>query len=80
METGVGLDVSQKSTVVCVTDKAGNLVWCGTVTSHPQAPEVRRVGMETGPLAVWFDHGLRQRGVPVDCIHACHVPQRLERN
>ncbi|MGA4144043.1 IS110 family transposase, partial [Ralstonia nicotianae] len=86
METYVGLDVSQKSTVVCVIDKDGNPVWRGTVASHPQAidsiirqqaPEVRRVGMETGPLAVWFYHGLRERGVPVDCIHARHVHAAL---
>ena len=82
METYVGLDVSQKSTAVCVIDGDGNPVWRGTVASDPQAidsiirqqaPEVRRVGMETGPLAVWFYHALRNRGVPVDCIHARHV-------
>ena len=67
----MGLDVSQKSTAVCVIDGDGNAVWRGTVESDPQAidsiirqraPEVRRVGMETGPLAVWFYHGLRERG------------------
>lgn len=63
METYAGLDVSQKSTAVCVIDGGGNPVWGGTVASHPeaidnvirqQAPGVRRVGMETGPLSVWF--------------------------
>ncbi|WP_155740999.1 IS110 family transposase, partial [Burkholderia diffusa] len=39
--------------------------------------EVRRVGMETGPLAVWFYHALRNRGIPVDCIHARHVHAAL---
>jgi transposase len=82
METYVGLDVSQKSTTVCIVDRDGNTVWRGTAASNPQAiddvirqraPEARRVGMETGPLAVWFYHGLRDRGVPVDCIHARHV-------
>ncbi|ASW04001.1 IS110 family transposase [Paraburkholderia aromaticivorans] len=86
METYVGLDVSQKSTAVCVIDADGNPVWRGTVASDPQAidsiirqqaPEVRRVGMETGPLAVWFYHALRNRGVPVDCIHARHVHAAL---
>ncbi|WP_124646749.1 IS110 family transposase [Burkholderia sp. Bp8990] len=86
METYVGLDVSQKSTAVCVIDGDGNPVWRGTVASDPQAvdsiirqqaPEVRRVGMETGPLAVWFYHALRDRGVPVDCIHARHVHAAL---
>ena len=86
METYVGLDVSQKATAVCVVDRDGGVVWRGTVASNPdaiadtikqQAPEPKRVGMETGPLAVWFYHGLRERNVPVDCIHARHVHAAL---
>lgn len=33
--------------------------------------------METGPLAVWLYQGLRQLGVPIDCIHARHVQAAL---
>ena len=86
MEADVGLDVSQKSTAVCVVDRNGNTVWRGTAASNPQAiddviqqlaPEVRRVGMETGPLAVWLYLGPRDRGVRVDCIHARHVQTAL---
>ncbi|VVE55239.1 hypothetical protein PHO31112_04987 [Pandoraea horticolens] len=71
METYVELDVSQKSTAVCAIDGDGNSVWRGTVASHPQAidniirqqaPDVRRVAMETGPLSVWFYHGLLLKG------------------
>jgi transposase len=86
MEKYVGLDASQKSMAVCVIAGDGNSVWHGTVASNPQniddiirqrAPEVRRVGLETGPLADWFYHGLRERGVPVDCTHARHVHTAL---
>lgn len=72
--------------MVCVIDEDGNPVSHGTVASHPQAIdsfirqqalEVRRVGMETGPLAVWFHHELRERGVPLDCIHTSHVHAAL---
>ncbi|MCR4471811.1 IS110 family transposase [Burkholderia sp. SCN-KJ] len=86
METYVGLDVSQKATTVCVVDRDGSVVWRGTVAPNPdaiadtikqQAREIKRVGMETGPLAVWFYHGLRERNVPVDCIHARHVHATL---
>jgi transposase len=33
--------------------------------------------METGPLAIWLWHSLRALGVPVDCLHARHVPAAL---
>lgn len=86
MDTYVGLDVSQKSTVICVVDGEGSVVWRGSSASDPvsiaavlhrQAPSVRRVGMETGPLAVWLYHGLRELGVPVDCLHARSVHAAL---
>ncbi|WP_338925700.1 IS110 family transposase [Mycetohabitans endofungorum] len=86
METYVGLDVSQKVTAICVVDRDGKSVWHGNVTSNPEeiaraihlhAPEVARVGMETGPLAVWLYHSLRAEGIPLDCIHARHVHAAL---
>lgn len=33
--------------------------------------------METGPLAVWHWHALKQRGVPVVCLHARHAKAAL---
>jgi hypothetical protein len=78
----VGLDVLQKETEVCVIDGEGERVWRGKCPSQPKciaavlsqhAPNVARVGMETGPLAIWLWRGLRALGVPVDCIHARHV-------
>lgn len=78
----VGLDVSQKETDVCVVDGEGRRVWQGKCTSRPEriaellrrhAPSATRVGMETGPLAIWLWHSLRDLGVEVDCIHARHA-------
>jgi len=86
METYVGLDVSQKLTSICVMNEGGQRVWQGQVptdagtlakTIQEHAAGVRRVGMETGPLAVWLYHALRERGVQVDCIHARHVHAAL---
>lgn len=86
MEQYVGLDVSQKVTSVCVIDQGGKQLWKGNVTSTPaaiaevlqmHAPLLKRVGMETGPLAVWLFHALRALGVPVDYIHARHVHAAL---
>ena len=79
MEQYVGLDVSQKETAICVIDGAGAKLWEGTCRSTPsaiagvlkkRAPTVTRVGMETGPLAVWHWHALKQLGVPLVCLHA----------
>jgi transposase len=79
MEQYVGLDVSQKETAICVIDGAGTRLWEGTCRSTPdviadvltrRAPAATRVGMETGPLAVWHWHALKQLGVPLVCLHA----------
>jgi transposase len=86
METYVGLDVSQKTTMVCVVDKEGEIVWRGSSPTCPEAiaKTVRlhasgllRVGMETGPLAVWLYHSLRELGLPLDCIDARHAHAAL---
>jgi transposase len=82
----VGLDISQKETEICVVDEEGRRIWRGRCPSRPEsiiqalqrhAPELARVGMETGPLAIWLWHGLRALGVPVDCLHARHVAAAL---
>jgi hypothetical protein len=66
MKQYVGLDVSQKSTNVCVVDEKGRRLWTGKCSSTPQAiaivareraPFAERVGLETGPLSVWHDSG-----------------------
>ena len=86
MEQYVGLDVSQKETAVCVIDGEGKRVWQGTCRSVPavmaevvrtKAPQVVRVAMETGPLAVWHWHELKAAGVPIVCIHARHAKAAL---
>ena len=82
----VGLDVSQKETEICVIDEEGRRIWRGRCPTRPEsitealqrhAPEPARVGMETGPLAIWLWHSLRALDVPVDCLHARHVAAAL---
>ncbi|WFU14578.1 transposase [Bradyrhizobium sp. CB3481] len=74
------MDVSQKETEICVIDGDGRRTWRGKCPSEPEciamalhehAPDAVRVGMETGPLAIWL--WLRALDVPIDCIHARHV-------
>jgi transposase len=86
MKQYVGLDVSQKSTNVCIVDQEGRRLWTGKCLSTPEAiaivvreraPLAERVGLEAGPLCVWHYHGLKALGIPVSCIDARHAKAAL---
>ena len=75
----VGLDVSLEVTTVHVLDEQGKRVWRGTCVSHPaaieatirkHAPEVVRIGLETGPLTTWLWQALTDAGLPMVCLDA----------
>ena len=76
VERFVGLDVSQRSTSVCILDAQGKRVWhgkCATDTAvieeviRARAGGAVRVGHETGALTPWLVHELRGRGLEVVC-------------
>ena len=57
------LDVSQEKTAICIVDDRGAILAEGKVATCPQAiahwlkcwsQELEKIGMETGPLAVWL--------------------------
>jgi transposase len=86
MEQYVGLDVSQEQTSVCVVDSGGQVIWEGKCASTPEAiaaairaraPEVARVGLESGPLSTWHWHELKRLGLPVVCLDARHAKAAL---
>jgi transposase len=86
MKQYVGLDVSQAETAVCVIDETGQTNWKGTCRSTPEAigrilrqraSQAVTVAMETGPLAVWHWHALRDAGFPVVCLPARHAHAAL---
>lgn len=82
-----GLDVSLETTSVCVVDQEGATVWRGSCstdpktiveTLHDHAPNIVRVGMETGQMSNWLTLALRRRGMPVICLDARHAKAALK--
>lgn len=76
------LDVSQEETAICVVGPDGVILAETKVPTCPNAianwlaerPEgLDRVGMETGPLAVWLWNELTARQVPILCLDARHA-------
>ena len=76
------LDVSQDQTAICVVASDGATVAETKVATCPDAiaswlsswtGDIERIGMETGPLAVWLWNALTARELPVVCLDARHA-------
>jgi len=76
------LDVSQEETAICLVGAEGEILAEAKVPTCPdaiadwlakRAADVERVGMETGPLAVWLWNALTKRRVPIICLDARHA-------
>ena len=73
-----GLDVSDKTTHICVVDSDGAVLRRDVVASDPDVRAkwferhcngLEQVVLETGPLSNFlYHHGLKECEVPVDCI------------
>jgi transposase len=83
----VGLDVSQKTTVICVVDEHGRRLWRGVCATDPEAISARilrhagadaKTGVETGSMTPWLVHGLRSAGLDVACLDARRVKAALQ--
>lgn len=81
------LDVSQEQTAVCVVDASGSIVAESKVGTCPDAigswlerwaESLEKVGMETGPLAVWLWNALAAKGLPIICLDARHANAALK--
>lgn len=82
MSIFAGLDVSDKTTHVCVVDADGVVLKRDVVASDPDVlakwldkhcSSLARVVLETGPLSTFLYHGLTERSIPVECICARHA-------
>ncbi len=76
------LDVSQEQTAICVVSQDGEILAEAKVSTCPDAianwigehcDGLERVGMETGPLAVWLWNALTARNLPIVCLDARHA-------
>ena len=90
------LDVSQEMTAICLVDEAGHVIGeaklptCADAIAawlDKKATDLARVGLETGPLAVWLWNELLARALPVICLDARHAhaalkvrPNKTDRN
>ena len=86
MELFVGLDVSVRTTSVCVMDATGQGIKEGKVETEPDAigallhsigGHCKRVGLEAGPLSQWLYSGLAAAGYPVICVETRHMKAAL---
>lgn len=82
MSIFAALDVSQQETAICVVGQDGTLLAEAKVATCPDAIarwlsersfSLERIGMETGPLAVWLWNALTERQLPIVCIDARHA-------
>lgn len=82
----VGLDVSQRSTSICVLDPDGKTVMEGQAKTNPfeigrylqkRMEGPLKLGMETGSLASWLYHGLRKMGFDITVMDAVHAHRAL---
>lgn len=77
-----GLDVSTRTTAVCVVSHEGEVVLETSVATEPDAiaaalqpwrRSLRTVGHETGSLSPWLHKELQALGLPIVCLEALHT-------
>lgn len=87
MPHSVGLDVSQKTTAICMVDAEGRRVWRGTSPTDPgpishliakHAGADATLGVETGAMTPWLVHGLRAAGLDIAVLDARRVKAALQ--
>lgn len=86
MDLFVGLDVSIRTTSICVVGADGGLIRESKVETEPDAigavlhavgGPYKRVGLEAGPLSQWLYSGLAAAGYPVICVETRHMKAAL---
>ena len=82
----VGLDVSLRTTSICVINADGGVVREGKVVSEPPAltqalfkwrKKIKLVGIEACPLSEWLYGALNESGFTTVCLETCHTQRFL---
>lgn len=82
----VGLDVSLKTTSICVVGADGSMIWEGKAESEPAAlvkallrwrDTITLVGIEACPLSEWLYGALVESGFQTICIETRHAQRFL---
>lgn len=72
-----GLDVSMKTTSICIVDENSKIVFQDTVETDPTAITstlentrlpIIKVALESGSISHWLIKSLKKRGLPVVCV------------
>ena len=86
MSLYAGLDISVKTTAICVLDGDGRVLLETMVDSSPDAIAERlhgfeqpleRIGLEAGPLSQWIYGGLVDVGLAAICVETRHMHAAL---
>lgn len=86
MSLFAGLDISVKTTAICVLDANGRVILETSVDSAPNAISQRlrelgqpfeRIGLEAGPLSHWIYAGLVDMGLAAICVETRHMHAAL---
>jgi len=81
-----GLDVSVRTTSVCIVDEAGKVVRETRIPNEPAAiiavfteagVSYHRIGLEAGPLSQWLFGALTKAGLPGICVETRHMKAAL---
>lgn len=82
MSLYAGLDISVKTTAICVVDGNGQILLETVVDSSPNAiadrlrgleQPLERIGLEAGPLSQWIYGGLVDIGLAAICVETRHM-------
>lgn len=86
MEYYAGIDVSLEQSSICLMDADGKVISETKIASEPVALvlyfqslgiEIRRIGLEAGPLSQWLYAGLEDAGFEVVLLETRHVKAAL---
>jgi transposase len=86
MSLFAGLDISVKTTAICVLDANGQILLEAMADSAPEAIAIRlreldqpfeRIGLEAGPLSQWIYAALVDMGLAAICVETRHMHAAL---